>query len=215
MLVWRTWAAGAEIASETRGKRTPKRSLVSDGPITCSRVGHRQLEVLRRKPYCLCSCMEATQFGEPPRRTHTVDNREFRAVNLRSRRLLCMLLIWVVLAQPSLASVLSAEHAFSTHVGISAQLDAGRSPQLAAYVQQSDGVSLASSSASCWATPQQHGAHHHGCDHACHACAHFQGLPTCAVPLGFSGICDGVSWYRATWRSQHRSPPERPPRAIA
>ena len=58
-------------------------------------------------------------------------------------------------------------------------------------------------------------AHHQDCNHACHGCAHFLGLPQCMLPIVYPGVRDSVSWYCATCRSQPCSPPERPPRPIA
>jgi len=88
--------------------------------------------------------------------------------------------------------------------------------QLMADASQSDATSDTPESAVSGSVSEDHGIHQHGCcDQACHACAHFLGLPTCALPIGFSGISHSISAYRSTWPSQHRSPPERPPRAIA
>ena len=141
-------------------------------------------------------------------------------MNPCSRRFLRVLLTWVLLAQPSLASVVGAEHAFAEHGGTGldgaqVHLDAGRHPILAAGARSTDRASQAPDTAFSQTVAEEHGAFHHGCDHSCHACAHPLGLPASPLPIGFSGIRESVSWYRATLRSQHRSRPERPPRTIA
>lgn len=136
-------------------------------------------------------------------------------MNSHSRRVLCVLLTWAFLVEPSLACVLSTEHAFADHGEIEAHLDGGLLAQLMADANQSEATSDAPESAVSGSVSQDHGVHHHGCDQTCHACAHFLGLPTCALPIGFSGISHSVSGHRSTWPSQHRSPPERPPRIVA
>jgi hypothetical protein len=136
-------------------------------------------------------------------------------VNPRSRQLLCVLMTWVVLAQPSLASVLGPEHAFAGHGGAEVHVGDGRHWHPGGYDQPGAGASQAPEPTRAALPSPEDGAHHHGCDHACHACAHFPGLPPCMLPAAFPELRNGISWYCASWRSQPRSPPERPPRAIA
>ena len=136
-------------------------------------------------------------------------------MNLRRRQLLCVLMTWVVLAQPSLAAVLGPAHVFAEHGGAEVHADAAQHRHFVAHTPPSVGTSPAQDSTRAASPSQPDGAHHHGCDHACHACAHFLGLPQCMLPVIFPGIRNGISWYRATWRSQPCSPPERPPRPIA
>lgn len=133
-------------------------------------------------------------------------------MNPRSRRLLCLLLTWMLLTQPVLASMLGAGHAFADAGGGYPDADSGEPSFPEPDAWHADEPSFPSVSG---VESPQDSAHHHGCDHACHACAHFLGLPACGLPIGLTNVCRSVSWSRTTWRSHHRSPPERPPRVIA
>jgi hypothetical protein len=129
--------------------------------------------------------------------------------------LIHLLMAWIVLAQPAPASVFASQHALSAHGILAAYADADDPRHLAGHAGQGvDGGAV--SGAGSTGLPSHDAGAEHGCDHACcHAAAHLLGLPVCGPAVGFPGIAQNVACYRATWRSRHLSPPERPPRAIA
>lgn len=146
------------------------------------------------------------------------EGERFPAVMPRSRGLLCILLTWAVLAQTSLAAIPGTEPGSAGHGETEMHMDGGRHPQVAAHgephEEHGNGVSPTPASAACSVASQKDGPHHHGCDHACHACAQFLGLPAYALPDHSSDIRHDRCRIRATGPSHHQSPPDRPPRTI-
>jgi hypothetical protein len=130
------------------------------------------------------------------------------------RHLIHVLIAWVLVVQPAMAAALGAQHVLLDSTVVAACGDADHGLHGPAAIAPGPAGLLPTGAASVEAPSPGPGADH-GCGPACHAGAQLPGLPLCVLSVGFRGIPQAVTSYRTTWRSQHRSPPERPPRALA
>jgi len=124
------------------------------------------------------------------------------------------LIAWVALAQPVLALASVSQHALGEDGPLGASGEAGAPCHVVATGDRGLGWASAPDSGRAGCLPE---AVHvdHDCNHLCHAGAHLLALPICDVAIGLPDSGRHATRYGAGWRSQHLTPPDRPPRTIA